>query len=187
MAAREIDPQPGVLLIAPPMMQEPNFRRTVVLLCEHGAEGTFGLILNRPLTLRLSEVIDSADPVDTFLSLGGPVQPDTLHMLHRCGQHVPEAVTVLDGVCWGGDFEVIKSLVETGRAGAQELRFFLGYAGWSEGQLASEIAADGWIVSRADEALIFREQPEALWRTALRRMGGDYAMLANFPEDPRLN
>ena len=187
MPSEEIVPAPGVLLIAPPMMQDPNFRRTVVLLCEHTEEGSFGLVLNRSLSLQPSAVLEGMEQYDGLISLGGPVQPDTLHVLHRHGDHVGDAVEVADCVFWGGNIEAIQHLVEGQHAAPNNLRFFLGYAGWSPGQLEHEISLGGWILARSDSALVFTELPERLWRDALRRMGGAYALLANFPDDPRMN
>ncbi|MFQ5571501.1 MAG: YqgE/AlgH family protein [Rhodothermales bacterium] len=186
MADPDLVPATGVLLVAPPMLRDPNFWRTVVLLCEHGPDGSFGLILNRPLSLELSEVINDLQGND-LISLGGPVQQNTLHFLHRHGDLVTEAIPILDGVHWGGDFEAIKVLVQTESATPRDLRFFLGYAGWSAGQLDDEVEQGGWFLTRADDVLIFSEQPDTLWRAVLRRMGGEYALLANFPDDPRMN
>ena len=182
----DITPAPGVLLIAPPMMRDPNFWRAVLLLCEHGPEGSFGLILNRPLTLALSEVINDLEG-DDMISLGGPVQQNTLHFLHRHGELVTEAIPIIDGIHWGGDFDAIKTIVQTEMASPQDLRFFLGYAGWSPSQLEEEIDGGGWFLAHAADVLVFPEEPQTLWRTVLRRMGGDYALLANFPNDPRMN
>jgi putative transcriptional regulator len=187
MADSDIVPVPGVLLVAPPMMLDPNFRRSVVLLCEHSPEGSFGLILNRPLALALSEVLDGLHQGDAPLSLGGPVQQNTLHFLHRHGDLVSDAIPIFDGVHWGGDFEAIKVLVQAEAASPQNLRFFLGYAGWSPGQLEEEIEAGGWFLAYADDVLVFPEEPDTLWRTVLRRMGGEYALLSNFPDDPQMN
>ena len=186
MTDPDIAPTPGVLLIAPPMMRDPNFWRAVVLLCEHGPDGSFGLILNRPLTLELSEVMNDLEG-ENMVSLGGPVQQNTLHFLHRHGDIVTEAIPLLDGVLWGGDFDAIKTLIQTEVASPQDLRFFLGYAGWSPGQLEEEIAGGGWFLTPGDDVLIFPDDPKTLWRTVLRHMGGPYALLSNFPDDPRLN
>ena len=188
MAAPADAPAPGTLLVAPPLSDDANFRRTVVLLCEHGSEGSFGLILNRPLALQLSEVLEGPFGYDATLSLGGPVEPNTLHFLHRFADgRVPGAVALPGGVYWGGDFEAVQALVRGGDASAEDLRFFLGYAGWAAGQLDAEIELDGWILTQADALAVFAEDPEKLWRDVLRRMGGEYALLANFPDDPRMN
>ncbi|MDX1546953.1 MAG: YqgE/AlgH family protein [Rhodothermales bacterium] len=167
-------------------MDDPNFRRAVVLLCEHGAEGSFGLILNRPLTLELGELVAGVASTET-VSLGGPVQQNTLHFLHRHGDRVSDAIPVVDGVLWGGDFEAIKDLLGSNGATPHDLRFFLGYAGWSPGQLLDEIEQGGWILTPAEDDLVFDAAPATLWRTVMRRMGGEYALLSNYPDDPRLN
>ena len=187
MPSSEINPQPGALLIAPPMMHDPNFRRTVVLLCEYGPEGSFGLILNRPLGLPLCDVMPSIVRKDMLISAGGPVQPDTLHFLHRNGDLVPDAIPLLDDVFWGGDFDILKVLLESKKMSIHNLRFFLGYSGWSTGQLEEEIEQGGWITHRADTQAIFKDYGDDLWRYVLRKMGGEYAVLANFPENPRMN
>ncbi len=178
--------RPGVLLVAPPMLQDPNFKRSVVLLCEHSGEGSFGLMLNRPLDLQLKDVLEDIAPFEDHLSLGGPVEPNTLHFLHRF-EEVPQAIRVADDIYWGGEFEAIKDLARSGQAHGESLRFFLGYAGWTTGQLGQEVEAGGWILAEADSSRVFPEEPFRLWRLILRNMGGEYAVLANFPDDPRLN
>lgn len=180
-------PAPGTLLLAPPMMADPNFRRTAILLCDHGIDGSFGLVLNRPMALQVAAVIEGLGTYRDPLSLGGPVQTDTVHYLHRYGTALSDAIEVLPGVFWGGDFEELVGVAASEPVSAQTLRFFLGYAGWSPGQLQEEIDDDGWILCPGSEDLIFPDDAERTWRDALRRMGGEYALLANFPDDPRLN
>lgn len=187
MPSSEREPRPGTLLIAPPMMHDPNFRRTVVLVCEHGDQGSFGLILNRPLAVPLHEVIRGVGKHKTSVSMGGPVQPDTLHFIHRHGDLIAKTIPLFNDVFWGGDFDLLKVLIETGRTSPRDLRFFLGYSGWSAGQLLDEIEAGGWILAQADVAALFPDNPAQLWGSSLRRLGGEYALLANFPEDPRMN
>lgn len=169
------------------MSEDPNFRRTVVLVCEHTPEGSFGLILNRPLELQLDEVLEESDLPPQRLALGGPVQQNTLHYLHQFGERLEDAIGVADGVFWGGDFEVLKALLRDGTASDASVRMFLGYAGWSAGQLEEEIELDGWIVTTATAELVFFSESDRLWRTILRSMGGAFATMANFPDDPRLN
>ena len=169
------------------MLSDPNFRRAVVLLCEHTDEGSFGLILNKPLALELGEVVEDLSS-SVQVSLGGPVQPNTLHYLHRHRDVLSDSVKVTADVAWGGDFDLVKALVLSEEASPESLRFFLGYSGWSAGQLEEEIEEGGWILTGLDDPeLSFPDDPERLWRIVLRRMGGEYAYLANFPDDPRMN
>lgn len=179
--------QPGTLLVAHPMLADANFRRSVVLICEHGPDGSFGLILNKPLALELSEVVDDLDS-KLAVSLGGPVDPNTLHYVHRHGDLLLNSVPVTEDIYWGGDFDITKALITSDESYADAVRFFLGYSGWEAGQLEAEIEEGGWILTTVeDPALVFPADAEQLWRTVLRRMGGDYALLANFPDDPRMN
>lgn len=183
----ERSPAAGMLLIAPPILEDPNFRRSVVLLCEHTPEGSFGLILNRPLAVRLADVMEGVGSSDFPLQQGGPVQTDTLHFLHSRGEDIPDAIPVTEGIYWGGDFEALRILIDTAEVSSSEVRLFLGYAGWSPDQLEFEIEQGGWILSELAESVVFDADPSDLWRRTLRRMGGEYAVLANYPEDPRLN
>ncbi len=169
------------------MSEDPNFYRTVVLVCEHDEEGSFGLILNRPLELLLTDVLEEDDLPSKQICLGGPVQQNTLHYLHRLGADVANSIDVTDGIFWGGEFDRLKELLRDGAASEDDVKLFLGYAGWSPGQLDDEIAADGWIVTPATADLVFSSDASRLWRAVLRTMGGSYATMANFPDDPRLN
>ena len=187
MATSNASLSPGTLLLAAPMMQDPNFHRSVILLCEHGENGTFGLILNRPLDVKLGDVMEEFFAHDPHVHLGGPVQRNTLHYVHRRPSDVPEGVTLNGGVIWGGDFESIKTIVRSGKMEHDDVRFFLGYAGWSPGQLREEVNEGAWITSSILPDLVFDSGVEGLWREALRRMGGDYALLSTFPDDPRMN
>ena len=187
MALSDFPPAAGMLLIAPPMMQDDNFRRTVILLCEHGVDGSFGLILNRSISLQLADVVEGMDLYRGPLSVGGPVQPNTLHVLHRYGSKVGETIQIGEDMFWGGSFEAIQKIVQTEQTTSEDIRFFLGYAGWSPGQLDAEIEQDGWIVTPAENGLVFTDNPEDLWKYILRRMGGEFALLSNFPDDPRMN
>lgn len=175
------------MLVAAPMMRDPNFHRSVILLCEHGENGTFGLILNHPLDMQLGDVIEEFFAYDPPVHLGGPVQRNTLHYVHRRPEDVPEGVALADGVVWGGDFESLKSIVRTGDVDYGDVRFFLGYAGWSPGQLEEEVEEGAWIPTSIVPDLVFDSGVQELWREVLRRMGGEYALLSTFPDDPRLN
>lgn len=182
-----MDLSPGVLLVAEPALLDPNFRRAVVLLCDHNAEGSFGLILNHPTDLRLPEVLSEPVGMEHRLYFGGPVQTDTLHYLHPYADAVDEAIPVLDGVGWGGPFEELVERVRLGELDGDAVRFFVGYAGWGEAQLQEEVDEGGWIVLPGSAALVFEDDPAVLWRDLLRSLGGEYALLSNFPDDPQMN
>ncbi len=183
----DIDLKPGTLLIAAPTLVDPNFRRAIILLCDHNSDGSFGLVINRRLDATLSDVVEDFDDFDGPLSVGGPVQTDTLHYLHQALGDVPDAVHIMDNVHWGGSFESVRVMMKESASVSQNLRFFLGYAGWGPGQLAAEIDQGGWVLTEGRAEDVFSDDLDSLWRTVLRRMGGEYAILANFPEDPRMN
>lgn len=177
----------GRLLISEPFMQDPYFKRSVVLLTEHNESGSFGLIVNKPIPMFLNEAIDNAPVFNARLGLGGPVQKDTLHYLHRLGNLIPNSTEVMPGVFWGGDFDTVKKLIVTEELKPEDIRMFVGYAGWAEGQLNSEMKSKSWIVTKADQSILFDKDPEKLWATLLEQMGQPYAYMVNLPEDPRLN
>ncbi|RIJ41645.1 YqgE/AlgH family protein [Pontibacter oryzae] len=185
---REIKPQNGSILISEPYLGDPNFERSVVLLCSHVEdEGSFGLVLNRASNLNLSDVLDVfSDDFDMTLGIGGPVQYNTLHYIHRLpGLH--QAVKLAQDVYWGGDFEMLRTMIDTGQVKKDDIRFFLGYSGWTPGQLQEEIDKNVWIVNNNAANKLFNLDTETLWRSILREMGGKFKVLSNYPDDPRLN
>ena len=173
--------------MAAPGLEDPNFRRAVILLCEHGDAGSFGLVLNRVLAVKPGDVFDSLEPVPHPMAYGGPVQSDTMHFIHRLGDRVPDGVDLADGLSWGGDFERLQAVIEANPGLAGRARFFLGYSGWTPGQLDAEVAEGSWIAVAARSADVFGPSPEELWRKTMRRMGGPNALWANAPDDPRTN
>lgn len=188
MEPQDIVPAAGVMLIAHPWLADPNFQRSVIYLCEHEDQaGSFGLVLTRRLDHQIGDFIETLSATDHPLFSGGPVQPDTLHFLHRHGRLVDSAIQVQDELYWGGDFDLVQALVLSGDAKRATTRFFAGYSGWGPGQLAGEVDEGSWILTRAPTDFIFETDPDDLWRSVLRRMGGPYALLANFPTDPRNN
>jgi putative transcriptional regulator len=184
---QKIRAKAGRLLVSEPFMQDPYFKRSVVLLTEHNENGSFGLILNKPIPMYLNEAIENAPEFDSKLALGGPVQKETLHYLHLLGDKIPNSTEVMDGVFWGGDFEAVKDLIREGELQPDNIRLFVGYSGWAEGQLSHEMESKSWIVARADKELLFTERPENLWSNILANMGSPYDYMVNLPEDPRLN
>jgi putative transcriptional regulator len=183
----QIKPEKGRLLISEPFLADPNFERTVVLLCEHNEEGSFGFVLNKPSVMQVNEVVDSIHNLKNIVYVGGPVQQDTMHFLHRTTE-IEGGAQICEGIFWGGSFESLVSLSDVGKVATDDIRFFLGYSGWGPGQLQSELDEDSWIVCDfVTRELLFDTDPQHMWKQALANMGGRYSVYANYPVDPRLN
>lgn len=183
----KIKPEKGRLLISEPFLPDPNFERTVVLLCEHNEEGSFGFVLNKPSILKVNEIMEDINVFDNIVYVGGPVQQDTLHFIHRNGT-LASAIEIVDHVYWGGDFESLLTLFDTKQIASADVRFFLGYSGWGPGQLDAELEQDSWIVcDYVTDQLLFETDPQVMWRKALENMGGRFSVYSNYPTDPRLN
>ena len=178
----------GDLLISEPFLADANFERSVILVCEHNEEGSLGFVLNKPSLLTLEDVLEEASGVEQLLYTGGPVQQNTLHFVHRLPQLVDRSDRLGENIFWGGNFEQLLTLINTRQLVSKDIRFFVGYSGWSPGQLAAELAEDAWIVyKQASAEQLFDVPPEQLWQEVLRTMGGKYRMFSNYPVDPRLN
>lgn len=161
--------------------------RTVVFLCEHRLEGSFGFILNKTFDQEIGDLIKGAEGIRFPVYEGGPVQKDTLHFLHQCPEHIPGGIEVTEGIFWGGDFEVVLTLLKENKLGKNDIRFFLGYSGWGEGQLDEEMKEKSWITSDANKQLVFTLNTPQLWKNALQQLGGEYSQMIHYPIDPQLN
>lgn len=182
-----IEPGPGTLLIAEPFLKDPNFIRTVVLLCEHDEGGSFGFVLNKVYEHTLDELMNDMEELKISVYYGGPVQMDTIHFLHQYPEQIPGGLEVTDGVYWGGDFETAINLLRSGEIDANKIRFFIGYSGWSTGQLDEEVKEKSWLLAAADQKMIFSVSAADVWKASLKLLGSEYEMMANFPIDPQLN
>ncbi len=175
----------GNLLIAEPFMKDSNFRRSVILICDHNEEGTFGLNLNIPVrNITMGDIISDFPIPDLPVFEGGPVSPNTLHYIYK-NDSIPDSIPIKDGIYWSGDFEIIKIYLESGKIKPNEIRFFIGYSGWGEGQLEDELKLNSWIV--CDSYTDYLKDSIYLWKEILHHMGGNYKIVSSFPEDPTLN
>ena len=176
----------GRLLVATPVLGDPNFAGSVVLVADHDADGAMGLILNRPLEVTVADAVPilrgfvhDSEPVHA----GGPVQPEAVMAL---GDFVDGARSA--AIAFGSVGFLPADADETlDPATVNRARVFAGYAGWGPGQLESELDEEAWVVVRAEADDCFTDEPEALWRQALRRHGGELAVFALQPDDPSLN
>lgn len=181
-------PKAGNVLLSEPFLDDPYFGRKVVLLCEHNEEGSFGFVLNNFVDIDVDEVMDDLPKLNTRISVGGPVKNGNLYYLHTRGD-IDESIAVVDGVYMGGDFDRIKNLLLSGELTSKDIRFFIGYSGWSPAQLQDEIRSRSWFVADADRNDIMRtdEENETFWKRLISGMGEGFTHIANAPNDPSLN
>ena len=183
-----IKPKNGSLLISEPFMLDPNFKRSVVLLTELESSGAIGFVLNQKSNLMLSDLISDLKWADFPVFIGGPVEKDSLHFVHRCYDRLKSGAQIKDDLYWGGNFQDLKILIENNEIKHDEIKFFIGYSGWSPGQLDVEMEENSWMASNSfDMEVVFVEDEENLWREVIIGLGPKYAHIANFPEDHRWN
>jgi putative transcriptional regulator len=174
----------GQLLISSPLLVDPNFRRTVVLMTHHDEEGAVGLVLSRPSELRIAEAIPDLGDLpyaDEVVYIGGPVQPEAVVVLIELEEPRDDTEPIVGSVVY------MPPDVDVDELAASRARVFAGYSGWGPGQLEAELAEPAWIVAPAEPADVFAQDPDELWRTVLHRKGGKFSLIATMPFDPGLN
>ncbi|MGB9745371.1 MAG: YqgE/AlgH family protein [Bacteroidales bacterium] len=182
-----LQPQKGRILIAEPFLNDNYFKRSVVLLTEHGKEGTVGFVLNKPIDIAVPDIIEGFPSIDASVSIGGPVQTNTVHYIHTLGDLIPNSIPVLEGIYWGGDFDVLKELVLTGACTGSQIRFFVGYSGWKPKQLEGELEQNAWVVADIKPEMVMKYTSESVWKNTLEKLGEKYRIWINTPENPGLN
>jgi len=180
-------PEKGKILISEPFLPDTFFNRTIVYLVDHNEEGSVGFILNKKLELKVCDAISGFEGWEEYLSMGGPVAPDTLHYLHRMGELIPKSVRVDDNIFCGGDIDFIRSLIRDKKLDTNQIRFFLGYSGWSAGQLERELKENSWVIARVATDIVLNDQIDNTWKRVLRGLNSKYRMWADFPESPDMN
>ena len=150
-----IDPGSGILLISDPFLKDPNFMRTVVFLCEHQEQGSFGFVLNRKYENTIDELIPELESHKIPLFYGGPVQMDTIHFLHQYPDTITGGQEVMKGIYWGGDFDKVVEMIKNDEIDEKKIRFFIGYSGWSDGQLKNELQEKSWLTVKGHTKACF--------------------------------
>lgn len=177
----------GKILIADPFLKDPNFMRTVVFLCDHQDEGSLGFVVNRLFEQTIGELVSDLEGCDFPVYYGGPVQLDTVHFLHQCPDLITGGLEITNGIYWGGAFDEVVRLINIGILKRNMIRFYIGYSGWSEKQLESELEQKTWLTTEGNTRLVFHRDASLIWKDALRQLGGEYEQLINYPIDPQLN
>jgi putative transcriptional regulator len=176
----------GQLLIAEPRLSDPNFRRSVVLVLAHDAEGALGVVLNRPTAVPACEVVEELAPLveaSDMLHDGGPVQRDGVVVLADFAEPEESERLVVGSVGMLSDLSEPERLCDSVR----RVRAFAGYAGWGAGQLESELQREDWFLEPARVDDVFSSTPGELWSSVLERKGGSYRLVSRMPDDPSLN
>ncbi|MGL4631252.1 MAG: YqgE/AlgH family protein [Leadbetterella sp.] len=177
--------QPGSILVADPFMGDPYFEKSVVLICEHNHQGTFGLMYNRYYGKKVSQIIDLS--CDARVCIGGPVQNNTLHFIHRRPDLISDSIFLGNDIYWSGDYENLKKSASIGILDENDIRFFIGYTGWGKGQLERELSDKAWVISHTNMDEILTEDFHLLWKNGLSNAGLGYKILADIPTDFSLN
>lgn len=180
-------PRKGCVLLSEPFLNDPFFKRTVILLCEHNEEGSFGFVLNNYIDVSLEEVIDQFPKWENVISIGGPVKNGNLFYLHSLGDLIPNSAKVMEGLYFGGDFDAVKASMISGEITEKQIRFFIGYSGWSAQQLEEEIKQQSWYITHVSSKVIMNTGDKDLWKSIMKKFGPKGKMIANLPEDPELN
>lgn len=178
----------GKILIAEPsVIGDISFNRSIILLVEHGNNGSIGFILNKPMNLNISDLIPE---IESNLKIynGGPVQQNNLYFIHKISDLIPESIMISEGLYWSGNFEYVLKLIKKGEINKNDIRFFLGYSGWDSNQLNNELNNNTWILSEnSHNKNIITAVDEVFWKNKMLDLGGEYSLWSNAPEHPSHN
>ena len=183
----QVEPAAGRVILSVPFINDTFFSRAVILLTMHDNEGSVGYILNKQLPIKLHELVEGIPESNFTVGIGGPVANDTLQMLHSLGDAIPNSIKINPGLYWGGDFDIVREMLQKGTLQQNQIRFFMGYSGWGAEQLHDEIETNSWLVTDMNSNQILTHTEESLWKKALAAMGNKYRAWADFPRDPSLN
>jgi len=187
MIIQQAKPTGGSVLISQPSLSDRFFNKSVVMLVDHGADGSFGVIVNKPAHVKLSTVTSEFAGFDTELYLGGPVQINNLFYIHSKGELIKDSLKIIEGVYWGGDIKEIRNLISSGKLTDKDIRFYAGYSGWVPKQLNLEMKENSWIVIEGLKRFVFNMHPSKLWKEIVLNLGEEYAPWVNYPADPTMN
>jgi putative transcriptional regulator len=183
-----LKPKAGLFLLSEPFLDSDYFRRSVILLCEHNEEGSFGFVLNNFLTPKSEGLPNPIITTNADVSIGGPVEISNLYFIHTFENEVPGSSKLKNGIFLGGDYEALHEALAKTKNPEKHVRYFLGYSGWDKNQLNREIEEKSWVVCQPkNNSWIMDTAKKDLWETCLTHLGGKYKMFAQFPLNPNNN
>lgn len=177
----------GEFLIAHPMLQDGYFKRAVIYLTEDNDEGSLGFVLNFKTDLLLRDLFPHLKNGNFPIYEGGPVSKDQLYYIHNLGNDLTDSIKITDGLYWGGNFFELTHLIEHGKVKTHNVRFFVGYSGWTPGQLKEELIQKAWFQGEADSFTALNNNPKNLWGDELSKIKESYKVFSAIGFDPNLN
>jgi putative transcriptional regulator len=178
----------GCVLLSDPFTQDPYFSRSAILLCRHNKKETFGFVLTNYIEIDLHKLAENMPEIITKISFGGPVEKDNLFYIHTFGKEIEGAEKIMDTLYFGGDYEMLFELIKAEPKRINEVRFFIGYAGWDFEQLNNEMKDHSWIaVTNISEKEILSTSSDHFWKDCMTKQGSNFEMISNFPLNPNEN
>ncbi|PKP36095.1 MAG: hypothetical protein CVT98_09175 [Bacteroidetes bacterium HGW-Bacteroidetes-15] len=182
----KVKPKTGSLLISEPLMIDDIFQRAVILLCEYGKDGSYGVILNKASDYKVNQIVKELPNFDAPIYIGGPISLDNIFILHTLGDIVPNSYHIIDNYYWGGDFDVINNMLNNNEITSADIRFFVGYSSWETGQLKNELKVNSWAVSNKKYPILHYDD-KLLWNAITKTLGKNYNFWTKLPKDPMMN
>lgn len=177
----------GKILIADPYLQDGEFTRSVILMNSYSKTGAVGFILNRPTTILVHEAFNDFPTFNVPIYYGGPVDKNILFYVHTLGEIIPDSELIAGTTYFGGNFQVLKKLIQEEKIKPNQIQFFLGYAGWSPNQLEDEISDGTWLIGNFKSSYLFHKNYNEVWRKSLADNSKQNAFYGKFPYTPSLN
>ena len=178
----------GCVLLSDPFTQDSYFSRSAILLCRHNKKETFGFVLTNYIEIDLHKLDENLPEIITKISYGGPVEKDHLFYIHSFGKEIEGAEQIIDTLYFGGDYEMLFELIKADPKRINEVRFFIGYAGWDFEQLNNEMKDHSWIaVTNITEKEILSTSSDHFWKDCMTKQGSKFEMISNFPLNPNEN
>jgi putative transcriptional regulator len=177
----------GQILVALPLLNDGDFKRTVILLAEHNKMGSLGFVMNKPMHLTLKDVVSSVHNINMPIYYGGPVAQNQLFYVHTVGKQITESVHIQQNYYWSGNFTQIITGLKNKIILPEQIRFFIGYSGWGAGQLQKEMKEKTWGLLNSTTAELINKHPDDIWPEQVSRMGANYKVFANIAQEPSLN